>query len=204
MKLYYTRSVCSLAVRIIIHELGLSCDYEAVSLKTKQTETGEDYLSINPKGAVPALQLDNGELLTENAVILQYLADTYNATTLLPAIGNMQRYRTLEWLNFVSTDLHRYCAPLFWSKISDDIKENLFKPALEPRLAVVNHHLENNQFLMGDTFTLADSYLFVILVWVAKLKIPMTNWPKLARYFADMKQRKSVQLALKEEGLTEL
>lgn len=134
MKLYYTSSVCSLAVRIIIHELEIPCDYEPVNLKTKKTEKGEDFLKINPKGAVPVLQLKDGEILTENAVILQYLADKYNAVNLLPPVGDMKRYRTLEWLNFVSTDLHRYCTPLFWSKFSDDIKENLFTPILNNQL----------------------------------------------------------------------
>jgi glutathione S-transferase len=201
MKLYYTSSVCSLAVRIILHELEIVCEYEAVNLKLKQTETGEDYLKINPKGAVPALLLDNNELLTENSVILQYLADKYNATELLPPVGDMKRYRTLEWLNFVSTDLHRYCAPLFWSKFSDDTKKNIFTPILNNKLSIVNRHLQRNAFLMGDALTIADSYLFVILIWLAKLKIQMTAWPNLARYCSDMKQQKSVQQALEEENL---
>jgi glutathione S-transferase len=204
MKLYYTSSVCSLAVRITIHELGIPCEYEAVNLKTKITETGIPYLEINPKGSVPALLLDTNELLTENAVILQYLADKYNANELLPPIGDMNRYRVLEWLNFVSTDLHRYCAPLFWSKFSDDVKQNIFMPTLSSKLSLVDNHLEKHTFLMGNKLTLADSYLFVILIWLAKLKIPMTNWPNLYRYFADMKSQNSVQKSLKEEGLADL
>jgi glutathione S-transferase len=204
MKLYYTSSVCSLAVRIILHELGISCEYVAVNLKTKQTETGEDYLKINPKGAVPALLLDNNEILTENAVILQYLADMYNAVELLPPVGDIKRYRTLEWLNFVSTDLHRYCAPLFWSKFSDETKQNIFTPILNNKLSVVDRHLHNHKFLMGDLFTLPDSYLFVILIWLAKLKIQMDKWPHLSRYFRNMKQLKSVQQAIEEENLVNL
>ncbi len=204
MKLYYTQSVCSLAVRIILHELDLSCQFESVNLKTKHTESGIDYLTINPKGSVPALQLDNDEVLTENAVILQYLADKNNATELLPALGDMKRYRTLEWLNFVSTDLHRYCAPLFWSKIPDDIKNNLFLPILSKKLSFVDSHLQKNHFLMSNHFTLADSYLFVILIWLAKLKMPMTDWPNLSRYFNDLKKRKSIQQALGEEDLIKL
>jgi glutathione S-transferase len=201
MKLYYASSVCSLAVRIILHELELSCDYEAVHLKTKQTETGADYLAINPKGAVPALLLNNNELLTENAVILQYLADTHNAVELLPAVGDMNRYRTLEWLNFAGTDLHRYCAPLFWSRFSDDVKQNVFTPILNTKLSVVEKHLQQHKFLMGQHMTIADSYLFVILIWLAKLNINMDQWPNLLRYFADMKARESVQQALLDEGL---
>lgn len=202
MKLYYASSVCSLAVRIILHELQISCEFEAVHLKTKQTQTGLDYLTINPKGSVPALQLANHEILTENAVILQFLADEHHATTLLPAVGDMQRYRTLEWLNFVGTDLHRYCAPLFWSRFSDDQKQNLFMPILSNKLNVVEKHLQNQPFLMGNALSIADSYLFVILIWLAKLKTSMTEWPSLVRYFNDMKAIKSVQRALEEEDLT--
>lgn len=204
MKLYYTSSVCSLAVRIVVHELGIPCEYESVNLKSKQTEAGIDYLKINPKGSVPALQLNDKQMLTESAVILQYLADEYNAIELLPPVGNMKRYRVLEWLNFVGTDLHRYCAPLFWSKFSDDIKANIFQPILRNKLSIVEQRLRNNQFLMGDRFTLGDSYLFVILIWLAKLKFSMTDWPNLSRYFYNMKQRESVQRSLEEEGLGDL
>lgn len=108
----------------------------------------------------------------------------------------------MEWLNFVSTDLHRYCAPLFWSKVPEELKENLYRPILNHKLAIVDHHLQNHKFLMGDQLTLGDSYLFVILVWLAKLKMPLTAWPNLSRYYANMKQRQSVQQALKEEDLS--
>lgn len=204
MKLYYASSVCSLAVRIILYELDISCEYESVNLKTKQTETGADYLTVNPKGSVPALVLVNNDVLTENAVILQYLADTNNAVELLPPVNDINRYRTLEWLNFVSTDLHRYCAPLFWSKFSDETKSIVFTPILKKKLFIVDSHLRDHKFLMGERLTLGDSYLFVILIWLAKLKVNMNEWPNLSRYFNDMKQRKSVQKALEEEGLTDL
>ncbi len=189
MKLYYTSSVCSIAVRIILHELGIACDFEAVNLKTKQTQSGSDYLKINPKGAVPALVLSNDEVLTENAVILQYLADTHEATTLLASIGNFKRYRTLEWLNFISMDLHRYCSPLFWSKVPQSIKDELYWPILNRKLSVVEAQLAQSTFLMGEEFTLPDSYLFVILIWLVKLKADMTMWPNLLRYFKALKQR---------------
>jgi glutathione S-transferase len=204
MKLYYTSSVCSLAVRIIIHELGIKCDYESVNLKTKLTETSNDFLNINPKGTVPVLQLSDNSYLTENAIILQYLADKYNAIELLPSVGDSRRYRTLEWLNFVSTDLHRYCAPLFWSKIPNEVKENLFRPILNSKLSIVDQHLHNHKYLMGDQFTLPDSYLFVILIWVVKLKINLNAWPDLSRYFNEMKQRQSVRESLEEEVLIKL
>jgi glutathione S-transferase len=201
MKLYYASSVCSLAVRIIMHELNLLCDYEAVDLKFKKTETGADFLKINPKGAVPALQLNDHTILTENVVILQYLVDNHAAMHLLPPVRDMKRYRTLEWLNFVSTDLHRYCAPLFWSRFSAEIKQQVFIPILNQKLTIVEQHLQDNMFLMGDQFTIADSYLFVILIWLAKLKTDMSPWPNLSRYFYNVKQRASVQQALEEEGL---
>jgi len=204
MKLFYTSSVCSLAVRIILHELGITCEYESVNLKTKKTERGTDYLNINPKGSVPALLISNDEVLTENAVILQFLADKYNATELLPSIGDMKRYRVLEWLNFVSTDLHRYCAPLFWSKFSEENKKDLFLPILKNKLIFVDNHLKDNKFLMGNSFTLADSYLLVILIWLAKLKIKMKEWPNLLRYFMDMRERPSIRQAIEEEGLMNL
>lgn len=203
MKLYYASSVCSLAVRIIIHELALSCEYEAVDLKTKKTETQDNYFDINGKGSVPALVLDNHEVLTENAVILQYLADTHHASHLLPALGTMQRYRVLEWLNFIATDLHRYCAPLFWSRFSEETKQEVFTPILFHKLSWVDKHLQKHQYLMGEQFTLADSYLLVIIIWLAKLQIPLEPWPNLYRYYLLMKKKASVAKALKEEGLFE-
>ncbi len=204
MKLYYANSVCSLAIRITIHELSIKCDYESVNLKAKQTETGCDFLKINPKGSVPVLLLDDHAYLTENAVILQYLIDTYNANNLLPPLGDFKRYRVLEWLNFVSTDLHRYCAPLFWSKIPKETKENLFAPIFYAKLLIAEQQLKENKFLMGDQFTIGDCYLFVIIVWMKKLKIDMRSWPNLSRYFFEMRQRNSVRLSLEEEKLTNL
>jgi glutathione S-transferase len=204
MKLYYASSVCSLAVRIVLHEIRVSCEYEAVNLKTKMMENGGSYLDINPKGSVPALVLDSNEVLTENAVILQYLADRYNAVGLLPVVGDMNRYRVLEWLNFVSTDLHRYTAPLFWSSFPGDLKQHVITPILERKLSHVDEHLKDRVYLMGNEFTLGDSYLFVILIWLAILKMPMENQPHLTRYFSEMKSRSAVEKALQEEGIADL
>lgn len=201
MKLYYARSVCSFAVRIVLHQLSIPFESEAVDLKSKITETGENYLTINPKGSVPALKIREDFLLTENAIILQYLADSANAIQLLPPVNDINRYRTLEWLNFVSTDLHRYCSPLFWSKIPEDVKLTVFKPALEKRLLLVNHHLEHNQFLMGDAVTIADSYLFVILIWLEKIKFNMNEFSHLIRYAATMRKIEAVTKSLAEENL---
>jgi glutathione S-transferase len=154
MKLYYSKGACSLTVRILAHELGIACEFEAVDLKTKQTASGKDFFTINPKGAVPAVILDNNELLTENTVILQYLADQYKATQFLPAIGSMQRYHVLEWLNFVSTELHKNCSPLFNPNISVDIKKTIFLPILKAKLVVLEKQLSKSAYLSGDQFTL--------------------------------------------------
>lgn len=201
MKLYYAKGSCSLAIRILIHELNLACEFESVNLRTKQTETGRDFLTINSKGSVPALAINAEDVLTENAVIQQYLADTNNAEQLLPKTGNMKRYRILEWQNFVSTELHKGCSPLFNPNISTEMKEEVIKPNLKNKLNFVNKHLEHNNYLSGQHFTLPDAYLFVILSWLENLAINIQDWPALANYFAEIKKRKSVQQALTEEGL---
>ncbi len=203
MQLYYKDSVCSLAIRIILHELKLPCIFEAVNLKTKQTQSGENYLTINPKGAVPALVLDNKNILTENAVILQYLADKHPSHNLLAPIGDFNRYRTLEWLNFISMDLHRYCSPLFWSRVPDSVKQELYWPILKQKLSIVENHLENNTFLMGSSFTISDCYLIVIIIWLFMLKADMKQWPNILRYYEHIKQRPCVLLALDEESLSD-
>jgi glutathione S-transferase len=200
MKLYYSKGACSLAVRIILNELAIPCDYEAVDLKTKKTETGLDYFTINFKGAVPVLVLDNQEVLTENSIIQQYLADQYKATQLLPPVGDFKRYRVLEWLNFVSSDLHKGFGPLFNANVSEAMKEEIFKPILKNKFNFVEKRLANNKFLLGDHFTLPDGYLFVVLRWAQHFKI-LSTFPHLSRYFSDLQKRPSVQKSLKEEGL---
>ncbi len=201
MKLYYANGACSLAVRIIINEIGLQPEFEAVDLKTKRTATGHDFLQINPKGSVPVIITDENEILTENSVIQQYLADTHNATQLLPALGDFKRYRVLEWLNYISTELHKGCGPLFHPAIPLELKNDLFKPALKSKLLYVEKNLKN-KFLLGDHFTLADSYLFVILSWLPHFKIDINEWPKLSRYFTELKQRPTIKKSLQEEGIS--
>jgi len=201
MKLYYSKGACSLAVRIIIHEIGVACEFESVNLQTKQTEKGNDYFKINPKGSVPALVLENKKVLTENAVIQQYLADTHKASHLLPPLGDLKRYHVLEWLNFAGTDLHKSCGPLFNSNVPENIKEEVFRPLLKKKLIFVEKQLEQKAYLMGDEFTLPDSYVFVVLRWLASLKVDISDCPNLQRYFAHLKERKSIQQALKEEHI---
>lgn len=201
MKLYYSKGACSLAVRIVIHEIQIPCVFESVDLKTKITETGADFLKIAPKGAVPVLLLDNQEILSENAVIQQYLADEFKAVHLLPGLGDFRRYRALEWLNFVSSELHKSCGALFNPKIPVDLKETVFKPLLKTKLNIVNQRLHENQYLANDQFSLADGYLFVVLSWLRLFNLEMSEWSALDRYYSALKARPSIRRSLEEEGL---
>jgi glutathione S-transferase len=201
MKLYYSKGACSLSVRIVLQEIGVPYEQESVNLKTKKTESGIDYLTINPKGAVPALELANKEILTENLAIQQYLADEYKATPLLPMIGNFKRYRVLEWLSYVSSDLHKGFGPLFNPTLPQEVKDQIFIPNLQKKYAWVDEHLRKNRFLMGDQYTLPDCYLFVVSRWLKAFNISSNEYPNLLRYMEDIKKRKAVADALAEEGL---
>ena len=150
MKLYYSKGACSLAVRILIHELGLTSEFEVVNLKTKQTETGKNYLTINPKGSVPALLLDNNEVLTENAVIQQYLAEKAHTKTMFPDSG-LDRYRILEWLNYIGSELHKNAGAFFNPNITEEAKENVYRPILQRKLDFIEKHLEKNKFLLSGS-----------------------------------------------------
>lgn len=201
MKLYYSKGACSLVVRIVINELGIPCEYIAVDLKAKRTESDQDYYSINSKGAVPVIVTDQNEILTENAVILQYLADTQHASQLLPALGQFTRYRVLEWLNYITTELHKGFGPLFNPKLDQEIKDTVFIPLLKSKFTYVDKQLGDKNYLLGDHFTLPDAYLFVMIFWSLKFKFDLNNWPNLARYFGELQKRKSIQFSLQEEEL---
>lgn len=200
MKLYFSKGACSLVTRIIINELGLECEFESVDLKTKKTEKGKDYLSINPKGSVPALQIKNGEILTENAVVAQYLADEAKSSSLLPFIPSLERYRVLEWLNYITTELHKGFGVLFHSSISEDLKENTFIPLIKKKLSYVNAQLKHD-YLLGTNFTLADAYLFVMLLWTSHFKMDLNEWPNLEKYYERLKKREAILKSLKQEGI---
>ena len=200
MKLYYTKGACSLVVRVVINELNLDAQYESVDLKTKKTETGQDFLDINPKGAVPALEISPGKILTENAVILQYLADHSNAVELLPNLNDFNRYRVLEWLNYITTELHKGIGILFNPLITPELRQQIFIPLIKSKLSFVNNHLQNHQYLMGDHFTLPDAYLFVMLLWTSYFKMDLSEWSQLPRYFKELNNRQSIKNALKQEG----
>ncbi|KTD16413.1 glutathione transferase GstA [Legionella jordanis] len=200
MKLYFSRGACSLAVRIIINELGKNCEFEAVNLKSKQTDEGQDYLKINPKGSVPVLELDNGQRLTENCVILQFLADSSQARHLLPGTGDFNRYRVLEWLNFITTELHKSFGAIFNPKIPQEMKDKVFIPIIKTKLGFVDKQLKH-RFLMGNDFTLPDAYLFVILFWCANFKINIQEFDHLPNYFKNLQEKDCIAKSLKQEGL---
>lgn len=201
MKLYFAKGACSLAIRITLNEIDVPCEYIAVNLKTKITENDENFLQINPKGSVPVLELASRERLTEGTAIQQYLADEFKATTLLPPVGNFKRYRVLEWLSYISTELHKGRSPLFNASLPAEIKEQFFVPLLRKKLNWVEEHLGKNRFLMADQYTIADGYLFVIIHGLPGLNIDLAGYPNFSRFVEDVKKRKAVQDALKDEGL---
>lgn len=190
-----------MAVRIVAHELGIKLDYEAVDLHggpTKKTASGQDFLTISPKGSVPVLVLDNGEVLTENAVIQQYLADTH-PSSLLPPLNDFKRYRVLEWLNFMSSDMHKAFSPLFNPKVPAEINATIFIPIVKMRLNTLNEALNGKTYLLGDVFTLPDAYCFVTLRWLAAFKISLADYPHVQQYFHTIAERPAVKAALEEE-----
>lgn len=201
MKLYYTQGACSLVVRMILNELGLHFDEESVDLREKKTAGGENYFEVNPKGAVPALRLDNGQILTEIQAILQYLADTTPGHQLLAPVGDIKRYRTLEWMNFISTELHKSLGMFYNPALTNEMKSNVLMPVVKARFKYINDRLNLGAYLMGDTFTLPDAYLFVMLLWAFYFKIDFSSFNNLARFFELMKTRSAVALSLKEEHI---
>lgn len=200
MKLYYSKGACSLVVRIILNELALTASFESVDLKTKKTEKGSDFFSINPKGSVPVLLLDNGEILTENAIILQYLADTSKANSLLPALGDFNRYHVLEWLNFITTELHKSIGALFNPAITESMKNDIFLPMIKYKMTYVNRQLAGKKYLLGEDFTLPDAYLLVMLRWLYYLKVDFAEWPHIEDFFQRVSARPSVIASLKQEA----
>lgn len=199
LTLYYSPGACSQAPHILLHEIGLEHDSRRVDLKTKKLEDGSDYLRINPKGAVPALQLDSGEVLTENAVVLQYLGDRAAWPEVLPPLGNFRRYRVLELVNFITTELHKRFSFLFNREATGEFKEFVLRD-LAKKLDYIDARLGAGPFLMGEELTLPDVYLFVITGWTEKM-IGIERWPNLAAFRARMLDRPSVRQVLRFEGL---
>lgn len=200
MKLYYSPGACSLSPHIALHEAGLAHDLVKVDLKAKTTENGDDFARINPKGQVPALQLDGGELLTEGPVIVQVIADKAPGKHLAPANGTEERYKLQEWLNFTTSELHKNFSPLFNPAIPDDVKK-FFSDRIVGKFKYVDSQLAGRDYLMGQQFTVADGYLFVMLAWAGRMHIDISAFPNLTAYQARVAARPNVQAALKTEGL---
>ncbi|MFL6623826.1 MAG: glutathione transferase GstA [Sulfurifustis sp.] len=200
MKLYFLPGACSLSPHIVLREAGMSFELEKVDRATKRTASGEDYLQVNPKGYVPALKLDDGQILTEGPAIVQYLADQKPESSLAPKTGTMERYRLMEWLNFTTSELHKQFSPLFNPKVTPDWKQNQLD-LLAKRFDHVETNLKGKSFVMGDRFTVADAYLFTVLNWSNFQKIDLAKWPTIKDYLARIAARPSVKEALRAEGL---
>ena len=202
MKLYFFPGACSLACHIALREAGLAFDIEKVDGKSKKTEKGGDYLAVNAKGYVPTLVLDDGQKLTEAAAILQYIADQKPAAKLAPAAGTMERYRLIEWLNFLATEVHHNHTPLFkFAEKLPDASKQVFKDALAGRFDWLANQLEGKPYLLGDTFSVADIYLFTLLNWPRYVGMDIAKWPVLKDYHKRIASRPAVQAALTAEGL---
>ena len=197
MKLYYTPGACSLSPHIVAEEAGVPLDLVKVDLKEHKLENGDDYYAINPKGAVPALVLDDGRLLTEGPAIVQYVADRKPASGLAPAAGTFERYKLQEWLTFINGEIHKTFTPLFRGA-SEDVRKTTIE-TIGKKFAFVEKNLTGKQFLLGDTFTAADAYFFVMLTWAKKMHIAVS--PALTQYFDRIAARPKVQAAMRAEGL---
>ncbi|KAB8037746.1 glutathione transferase GstA [Silvanigrella paludirubra] len=201
MKLYFSKGSCSLASRIAINELGLDCQYEKVDFKTSLTESGMDFTKINAKGSVPVLQLSSGEILTEGSVILQYLADNHSqGGNFIPREMALPRYRVLEKLNFISSDFHKTVGIFFSPEISKEIKNSVLRPRLDKLTNYIEKELTQHSFFVGDHYTFADSYLFVILTWFDHIGVERKAWPKINAYFENLKNRPAIAKSLAEEN----
>jgi glutathione S-transferase len=200
LKLYYSPGACSLSPHIALREAGLPFTLAQVSTKTHTLADGSDFYAINPKGYVPALQLDNGELLTEGPAIVQYIADQAPASGLAPAFGSLARYRLMEWLTYIGTELHKGFSPLFNPAMPEEAKA-LAKTRLLDRMGWVNAQLEGKSFLMGDTFTVADGYLFTVAGWGRYVGVDFSALTHLQAFLGRVAARPAVQEALKAEGL---
>jgi glutathione S-transferase len=197
MKLYYLTGACSMASNIALREAGIPFEMAKVDRRTKHVD-GVEFVTINPKGYVPALRLDNGQLLTENVVVLQYIADLNPAAKLAPPAGTMERYRLEEWLSFINSELHKGMSPLFSSEATEETKTYARNYVLR-RLAYLDGAMGGNTYLMGNQFTVADAYLFTVLGWGAKVGVDIG--PKLKSYVERVQARPHVLEAMTAEGL---
>ena len=200
MKLYYSPGACSLSPHIALLEAGLPYDLVKVDLKAKKLENGDDFLGINPKGQVPTLVLDSGEVVTEGPVIVQMIADKVSGKNLAPARDSAERYKLQEWLTYINSEVHKNFGPMFSPVLADDAKA-FFKDRVMGKFKYLDGALAGNDYLMGKQFTVADGYLFTMLSWAERMKFDLAALPNLVAYKARVGARPKVQEALVKEGL---
>ena len=200
MKLYYSPGACSMAPHIVAREAGHKIELEKVDIPAKKTAGGEDFWTINPKGYVPALKMDNGQVLTEVGVIIQYLADQKPESGLTAKMGTMERYRQMEAVNFAATEIHKQLGALFNPKMTPEMKE-VQLGTVERRFNALEKLLAGKQYITGDKYTVADAYLFTVLNWTKGLKIDLDKWPNIKNFVARVAARPAVQETMKAEGL---
>lgn len=200
MKLYYLKGACSLASYISLCELGVKFDATEIDRATKKTGDGEDFNQVNSKGYAPALRLDDGQVLTENVAVLQYIADLKPEAKLAPPAGTLERYRLVELLAYLNSEIHKNISPLFGPTNPEEVK-NFARANLSRRLDWLENKLGSNSYLMGEQFTVADAYLFVILGWFGHVNVDLGKWPKLQALHQRVGARPSVDKALRAEGL---
>lgn len=200
MKLYYSPGACSLSPHIVLIEGGFAFEREKVDLASKKTETGADYYTVNPNGYVPALLLDDGQVLTEGPAIVQYLADRVPEKRLAPPAGTMERYRLMEWLNFISSELHKSFGVLFHPE-APEVWKGVVKAQLTRRLDYASQRITGKTWLLGEDFSVADAYLFTVVSWGQYVDLDLAPWPTLTGYQGRVAARPAVAAALKAEGL---
>jgi glutathione S-transferase len=201
MKLYFAPGACSLSPHIVLREAGINAELEQVDLRAKKTKGGGDYTAINPKGQVPTLVLDNGQVLTEGPAIVQYLADQKPDSNLAPRNGTVDRYRLQEWLNYTTSELHKTFGSLFQPTTPEDYKA-IARDNVNKRFAYVDQQLgRGGPYLMGNQFTVADAYMYVMCTWAGFMKIDLGQWPNLKAYAERVGQRPQVLATMREEGL---
>jgi glutathione S-transferase len=200
MKLYYAPGACSLSPHIVAREAGINIDLQKVNTKDKTMEGGGDFWKVNARGYVPVLELDNGERLTEGPAIVQYLADQKPEAGLAPKAGTLERYRLQEWLNFITSELHKQFSPLFKPNTPEDYKP-IAKQNIATRFDWLDQQLAGKDYLTGKQFTVADAYLFVMLNWTKPTQIDLAKWPNLSAFQKRVGARPKVKDAMRAEGL---
>lgn len=200
MRLFFANGACSLSPHIVLRETGLPAEFTKVDLTTKKTESGADFTKINDRSQVPALEIKEGQVLTECSAIVQYIADQKPESGMMPKVGTFDRYRAQEWLGFISTEIHKTFSPFFGANVSEDAKKTATRN-ISKRFDYVARKLTGRDYLLGDKFTVADAYLFTMLSWMGHAHVDLMRWPVLQAYYTRVAARPAVQQALKFEGL---